>query len=83
MFTCWRVPVRPAAASRVKPMTPKSLVNDSSGSSASKARSADSVPARASPSAWSRNWPHAQPHWLTPRAEKMFWPVSLKIRLLT
>ena len=50
-----RVPVRPAAASRVKPMTPKSLVNDSSGSSASKARSADSVPARASPSAWSRN----------------------------
>jgi hypothetical protein len=31
---------------------------------------------------WSRNWPHVHAHWVRRRSEKMFWLVSLMMRLL-
>ena len=32
---------------------------------------------------WSRNCPHVQPHCEIRSSEKMFWNLSLKMRLLT
>jgi hypothetical protein len=84
---CWRgelVPVPGAAGVRVNAIDPRSLRNSSIGSAASNGRGALSPPASwRSPKVWSRNWPQANPHWVTPFSENRFWDVSLKMRFET
>ncbi len=88
VFTCARGvrrrPVPGAAGVRLKSIAPKSLRKSSSGSFLSNAIGGPSpgVSSRR-PKSWSMNWPQTQPHCDTPRSEKMFWPSSLKMRLLT
>jgi hypothetical protein len=87
VLTCSRglralVPVPGAGLSRVNDMAPMSFVKLSSGSPELNAIELGSPPPSASPNTWSMNWPHVQPHWLTPRSENTFCPTSLKTRLL-
>ena len=71
---------------REKSIDGKSLLNDSSGSPGygTKGIPAGSpgVSSRRS-SVWSMNCPQSQPICETPFSEKMFLPMSLKMRLLT
>ncbi len=87
VLTCWRavaVPVPEAAGVRANDICAKSFVNVSSGSFALKASGAlaPGVSSRR-PKSWSMNWPHTYAHWVRAFSEKMFWPMSLKTRLLT
>src|SRR5690349_9534648 len=89
VFTCWRglevlVPVPGAAADRVNGMTPRLLVNCSRLSRVLNGMFAAVAPLPESwrrPKVWSRNWPHAQPHWVTRRPVKMLKWLSWMIRL--
>src|SRR5690349_21441490 len=85
MLTCCRglfTPVPDAAFDRVNGTTPRSFVNDSSGSDGLKEMFADSPRSSRRPIVWSMNCPQVKPHWVTPRSENTFWFTSLKIRLL-
>src|SRR6185503_3033676 len=88
---CWRglpvlVPVPGLVAVRLTGITPRLLLNSSSGSFALNGMLIGVAPVPVScrrPKVWSRNWPNCQAHWVTRRSENTFCVTSLKMRLLT
>ena len=76
-------PVPGAAADRSNGITPRVLVNASSGSVELNGRFAAVPFSSRWPTLWSTNWPDTLPHWVTPRSENTFALRSLNTRLET